>query len=99
MLFVEPSSRCTLTDLLKGRGKTSGLLCGCKVDRASSSSGIETPTGGHCIDHDDYDPEDEDDGDEWLKSIAPCSRPGAVPSHIHIKVPVDEKQGKKKFFN
>ncbi|KAF5358277.1 hypothetical protein D9756_001647 [Leucocoprinus leucothites] len=100
MLFVEPSSRCTLTDLLKGKGKTSGLLCGCKVDRKSSSaSGIETPPGGHCVDHDDCDPEDEDDGDEWLKNIAPCSRPGVEPSHVHIKVPVDEKQGKKKFFN
>ncbi|KXN85465.1 Serine/threonine-protein kinase oca2 [Leucoagaricus sp. SymC.cos] len=99
MLFVEPSARCTLTDLLKGRGKASGLLCGCRVDRSQrSSSGIETPPGGHCVDHDDCDPEDEDDGDEWLKSIVSCSRPGVTPCHIHIKVPVDEKQAKKKFF-
>lgn len=100
MLFVEPSARCTLTDLLKGRGKTSGLLCGCEVDRSKrgASSGIDTPPGGHCIDHDDYDPEDEDDGDEWLKSIVPCSRPGVQPCHVHIKVAVDEKQGKRKFF-
>lgn len=100
MLFVEPSSRCTLTDLLKGRGKTSGLLCGCEVGRkrGSGSSGIETPPGGHCVDHDDCDPDDEDDGDDWLRSIVPCSRPGAQPSHVHIKVAVDEKQGKRRFF-
>ncbi len=35
MLFVEPASRCTLTDLLKGRGKTSGLLCGCPRRRSA----------------------------------------------------------------
>jgi len=106
MLFVEPSSRCTFTDLLKGRGKASGLLCGCKVDPhsgrrtpASSSSGLETPPGGHCVDHDDCDPEDEDDGDEWLKNIKSCSQSGAEPCHVHIKVPVDEKQGRKKFFH
>jgi len=105
MLFVEPSSRCTFTDLLKGRGKASGLLCGCKVDPhsgrrtpASSSSGLETPPGGHCVDHDDCDPEDEDDGDEWLKNIKSCSQSGAG-CHVHIKVPVDEKQGRKKFFH
>lgn len=106
MLFVEPSSRCTFTDLLKGRGKASGLLCGCKVDPhngrrtpASSSTCLETPPGGHCVDHDDCDPEDEDDGDEWLKNIKSCSQSGAKPCHAHIKVPVDEKQGRKKFFH
>lgn len=100
MLFVEPSSRCTLTDLLKGRGKTSGLLCGCQVDRSKrgTSSGIDTPPGAHCVDHDDCDPEDEDDGDDWLTNIVPCSRPGAQPSHMHMKGPFDEKQGKKKLF-
>ncbi|KAF9453221.1 Pkinase-domain-containing protein [Macrolepiota fuliginosa MF-IS2] len=97
MLFVEPSSRCTLTDLLKGKGKTSGLLCGCEVGR-TKHSGIDTPPGGHCVDHDDCDPEDEDDGDDWLKSIEPCSRSGSQPCHVHIKAPVDEKQGKRKFF-
>lgn len=105
MLFVEPSSRCTFTDLLKGKGKASGLLCGCKVDPHSGrrtpapSSGIETPPGGHCVDHDDCDPEDEDDGDDWLKNIKSCSQSGVEPCHVHIKVPVDEKQGRKKFFH
>ncbi|KAJ7172570.1 Pkinase-domain-containing protein [Mycena filopes] len=91
MLFVEPSARCTLTDLLKGRGKSSNLLCGCQAH-----GGMDTP-GGPCADH-DCDPEEEDDGDEWLKSIEPCSREGVVPKHMHIKVTIAEKQGKRRFF-
>ena len=103
MLFIEPASRCTLTDLLKGRGKTSGLLCGCQRDKnvATSANGnVESSSSsfsmGHCVDHDDCD--EEDDGDEWLKSIQPCSIPGIVPNHVHIRVTVEEKQGKRKFF-
>jgi serine/threonine protein kinase len=93
MLFVEPTARCTLTDLLKGKGKTSALLCGC---HGHGSNGVDTPPGGHCEDH-DCDPEEEDDGDEWLKSIVPCSE-GVAPNHVHIKVTVDEKQHKRRFF-
>ena len=98
MLFVEPTSRCTLTDLLKGRGKTSGLLCGCKSATAGASAESPPPSFsmGHCVDHDDCD--EEDDGDEWLKSIESCSKPGIMPGHVHIKVAGEEKQGKRKFF-
>jgi hypothetical protein len=53
---------------------------------------------GHCVDHDDHDEEDEDEGDHWIKSLEPCSGEGVQPRHLHIKVAVDEKQGKKKFF-
>ncbi|KAJ6588078.1 kinase-like domain-containing protein [Mycena capillaripes] len=95
MLFVEPSGRCTLTDLLKGRGKSSSLLCGCHVD-ADGTSGVDT-SDELCADH-DYDSEEEDDGDEWLKSIEPCSREGVAPKHAHIKVAVAEKMGKRRFF-
>jgi len=64
---------------------------------SASANGVDTPGGGFCADH-DCDPEDEDDGDEWLRSIEPCSREGVVPKHMHIKVTVDEKQGKRRFF-
>jgi serine/threonine protein kinase len=94
MLYIEPSSRCTLTDLLKGKGKVSGLLCGCHVDR--SKSGIDTPPGSHCVDHGECDPEDEDNGDEWLTGVVPCSTSPSC-SHAHTKGLLDEKQ-KKKFF-
>jgi len=98
MLFVEPEARCTLTDLLKGRGKTSGLLCGCHRHGGDSQShGIDTPPGV-CQDH-NLSAEEEDDGDAWLKSIETCSTPGVTqPNHSHIKVTVDEKAHKRRFF-
>jgi hypothetical protein len=101
MLHVEPEARCTLTDLLKGRGKTSGLLCGCHRHGDGSSSpppGIDTPPGV-CQDH-DLSADEEDDGDAWLKSIKTCSilKPNAKPEHTHIKVTVDEKVHKRRFF-
>ena len=163
MLHVEPAGRCTLTDLLKGRGKTSGLLCGCDLGKTrhqrrqeaeevaaqnasahlaqsvtalaqqqrdnsdvvsmagsarsnkTKSSGTwtpgsvkgkeisisspESPPNGvqHCMDHDE-DSEEEDDGDEWLSSIVPCSLPGVKPAHHHIRVAVDEKATKTRRF-
>ncbi|KAH9857003.1 hypothetical protein C2E23DRAFT_865638 [Lenzites betulinus] len=88
MLFVEPSARCTLSDLLRGRGKSNDLLCGC------NSHDRDSP---RCADH-CHAPEDEDEGDEWLRGIVPCSKEGAAPAHQHIKVDVDEKHSKRRFF-
>lgn len=89
MLFVEPSARCTLTDLLKGKGKSNDLLCGC------NSHDKDSP---RCQDH-CCSPEEEDEGDEWLKSIMPCSQAQlSPPPHSHIKVTVDEKHHKRRFF-
>lgn len=88
MLFVEPTARCTLTDLLRGKGKSNDLLCGCHTHDKDSPK---------CEDHID-EPEDEDEGDEWLRSIQPCSREGVQPLHTHIKVTVDEKAHKRRFF-
>ncbi|KAI0831426.1 hypothetical protein BC628DRAFT_1311672 [Trametes gibbosa] len=88
MLFVEPSARCTLSDLLRGKGKSNDLLCGC------NSHDKDSP---RCQDH-CHTPEEEDEGDEWLKSIVACSTPGVVPGHHHIKVDVDEKHSKRRFF-
>ena len=98
MLFVEPEARCTLTDLLKGRGKSSGILCGCaRHVGGSRSQGIDTPPG-LCQDH-DLSAEEEDDGDAWLKSIKTCSTFGVSRSgHTHIKVTVEEKAHKRRFF-
>ncbi|KAF8350785.1 hypothetical protein F5887DRAFT_317589 [Amanita rubescens] len=82
MLFVEPSGRCTLSDLLKGKGKMSDLLCGCAAARARTKPGNVPDTSG-CADH-NWDPEEEDDGDEWLKSIGTCSVPSQLRQHINI---------------
>ncbi|KAF8628381.1 hypothetical protein AX15_003907 [Amanita polypyramis BW_CC] len=97
MLFVEPAGRCTLSDLLKGRGKTNDLLCGCAAVRAQARITATVPDTGHCEDH-NWGPEEEDEGDEWLKNIVPCSASHIVPNHSHIKVTVNEKSTKRKFF-
>ncbi|KAJ3852696.1 kinase-like domain-containing protein [Lentinula lateritia] len=118
MLHVEPGARCTLTDLLKGRGKHGNLLCGCQAGfphlnidgkpglngSVNGDSGINSSTSTlstvhqpYCVDH-DCEPEEEDNGDPWLTSIIPCSTLGVKPDHVHIKVAIDEKAGKRKLF-
>ncbi|KAL6305426.1 hypothetical protein BKA93DRAFT_228600 [Sparassis latifolia] len=88
MMFVEPSARCTLTDLLYGRGRSNDLLCGC------NSHDKDSP---RCADH-VHEPQDEDAGDEWLTGIVACSVEGVKPTHTHIKVPMDDKQKNRRFF-
>jgi len=79
--------RCTLTDLLKGRGKLPSLLCGCK-NHAGSTNGVDTPPSFECEDH---RPGEEEGGDEWLKTVECYSIPGTVPSHVHTKIAIDEE--------
>jgi len=90
MMFIEPSARCTIQDLLCGTGKKSGLVCMC--GGAECGGGLNTPP-----DADDED--DEDDGDAWLNSIVPCSHipDGVAPTHVHSRVPIDDKGHKKRF--
>lgn len=106
MMHVEPSARCTLSDLLRGRGKHSVLLCGCPAHSqggaapaaGESTEVVQHDTGSICEDH-SCDPEDVDDGDDWLKSIVPCSRNGAAArDHTHTKVVIDTKPAKKRLF-
>lgn len=106
MMHVEPSGRCTLSDLLRGRGKgkVDGLRCLCGGE--TCGGGLNTPPHEKT----EYDGTDEegsvedeegDDGDEWLKGIETCSAYAALGKpapHEHCKVPIDEKQGKKRFF-
>jgi len=121
-MAIEPTARCTLTDLLKGKGKGSSLLCGCLLPSSSANSissassvrsgvsiasscgtvrsGIDSPPACFvCEDH-DCSPEEEDDGDEWLKGISQCSSlaKGATPLHSHVRMPQEEKPAKKRFF-
>jgi len=96
MLHVDPEQRCTLTDLLLGRGKLSKLLCGGVDgnDRDGTSSIVPDENEDYCVDTE----AEVDEGDEWLKSVAPCSRSGVTPEHVHMKVQVDDKQSKRRFF-
>jgi hypothetical protein len=61
-------------------------------------NGIDTPPGLACEDHCGLDPDDEDDGDEWIKGIQACSGSHVEYNHTHIKIAVEEKQHKRKFF-
>ncbi|THH33960.1 hypothetical protein EUX98_g228 [Antrodiella citrinella] len=88
MMFLEPTARCTLTDLLQGRGKSDDLLCGCRSHDKDSPK---------CSDHLD-DPVEEDEGDDWLANIQPCSMESVQPTHVHVKIPIDDKAHKKRFF-
>ncbi|KAJ3977974.1 kinase-like domain-containing protein [Lentinula raphanica] len=50
MMHLDPSTRCTLTDLLKGRGKHDNLLCGCGCsdpDTDADSGFLHTADGDH----------------------------------------------------
>jgi len=104
MLYIDPSRRATLGELLRGRGKPSGLVCRCGGKecggRLNNSPGHSEPTE-----------DDEDDGEEWLSTIRPCSyaKIAAIenihcddcepsPAHTHTKVAVAEKAHKKRFF-
>lgn len=93
MLAVEPTIRCTFSDLLKGRGHDD-MMCPC--GSADCGGNISLPpaelTG--------VSPEDIDHGDEWIQNIECCShlQPGQKPGHSHIKV-AEEKPAKKKFFH
>ncbi|KAL5490292.1 HRK1 [Sanghuangporus weigelae] len=97
MMHIEPTARCTLSDLLKGKGKHSALLCGCTTafDNRPSESGIDSP--GYCQDH-CCERGEEDDGDEWLKSIVPCYASSKPSDHTHVKVVAEDKPPKKRFF-
>lgn len=95
MLHVEPGKRCTLGDLLVGRGRGGRLLCGCQSSEDGentkpTASPIATKAPHFCQDH-TLLPGELDDGDEWLSSIRPCSAlaQGELPAHVHIKVAED----------
>lgn len=93
MLAVEPSIRCTLSELLVGRGKDS-LHCHCG---AEDCGGMQyTDEAQERTEHEWED----DHGDEWMKNIACCSHPGgATDHHSHIKVVQEESKIKKKLFH
>jgi serine/threonine protein kinase len=95
MMHVEPYGRCTLSDLLVGSGKSKGLVCKCggavcggDMNKNHSPSAMIGDDGCELV-------EEEDDGDDWIKSITPCSVAGCTPDHTHVKPHVEEK---KKFF-
>ena len=96
MMHIEPTGRCTLSDLLVGTGKAGGLVCKC--------GGLEC--GGEMNNHRDDTADGvgecgavagEDDGDQWLKDIVTCARTDCKPSHTHIRIALEETKTKRFF--
>lgn len=95
MLSVEPSIRCTLSDLLKGLGNDA-LVCRC--GGVECGGGMNTPPGTASPPNEAED--GTETGDEWLKSISCCSHfGGAHTAHSHVKIEAgSEEKTKKRFF-
>ncbi|KAG8748718.1 serine/threonine protein kinase [Ceratobasidium sp. 414] len=92
MMFIEPSARCTIGAVL--HGTKGGLVCGC----GGKECGGEM---NHHASENETGEEGEVEGtDEWLSSIVPCSclTPGQKPDHSHVKIAVDDKAPKRRFF-
>lgn len=96
MMHIEPTGRCTLSDLLVGTGKAGGLVCKCSglicggemnMHRGASADGTD---GCGAI-------EEEDDGDEWMKDVVTCARANCKPDHTHVRIALEETKTKKFF--
>jgi serine/threonine protein kinase len=96
MMTIEPTQRCTLQDLVIGRGRVDGILCGCEGTRVKS--GFRPSLGQPCADHDCRYQGELDDGDDWVKSISICSDVDNSATHTHVKLQIEEKPAKKRFF-
>lgn len=97
MLCVDPAMRTTMGTLLWGRRGNSAIValaegeeCACE-DWESEDEEEQRENG------DDEWPEDDEDGDEWVRSIETCTESGA-PKHMHVRIQGEEKSFKKKFF-
>lgn len=94
MMTIDPLARCTLSDLLEGRGKDA-LRCRC--GGVECGGGMNTPPGTVTPPNEPEEGEAIDDGDDWLKSVACCSHPGGShPAHDHVKIEPEEGPTKKK---
>ena len=106
MMTVDPVGRCTLSDLLEGRGKDhlrcrcGGAECGGGMNTPPNGrhgGGLTPPSGERAAPTTDDDDEADDVGDEWIKQIGCCSHPGGSrPAHEHVKIEVEEGPTKKK---
>ncbi|KAG8217831.1 Pkinase-domain-containing protein [Butyriboletus roseoflavus] len=105
MLCFDPKARTTMGQLLWGRGGGDGIIaleegekCGCERDRVSEDNDEDGDEDDHDDDGQDSDEEyDEDLGDSWVRGIDSCTEK-AEPTHVHVRIPADEKSSKRRFF-
>jgi hypothetical protein len=93
---------CTCAPVIEKVGK---CLC---HEPGRHEEEVEKAEEGKENEEEDVDDEEEEDvgedgekrdgTDPWLMAIMPCSIEGEAPQHVHIKIPVDEKAHKRRFF-
>ncbi|CAO1633792.1 unnamed protein product [Parajaminaea phylloscopi] len=112
MMAVEPGLRCTLGDLLRGRRFSDGnspLARTPVMSRSNSTDALNLAHGNL------NDPalaslnralpaefeDDDDNGDEWLRSIRTCAqlRKDEKPDHPHTKMATEESKKKHGLFH
>lgn len=120
MMAVEPSLRCTLGDLLRGRRFSDGNS---PLTRTPVMSRVNSSDALNSLNHHNSasamsDPallslnrrlpaefeDDDDQGDDWLKSIRTCAAlevegKGETPDHPHVKIQPEETKKKHGFFH
>lgn len=97
MLCVDPAMRTTMGALLWGRRGCSSIVALAEGEECACEDG-----GSECESEDDQDEDDEwsvddEDGDEWVRSIETCTESGD-PKHVHVRIQNEEKSFRKKFF-
>ncbi|KAG9318807.1 Pkinase-domain-containing protein [Chiua virens] len=106
MLCFDPKVRTTMGQLLWGKCGGGGMVALEEGEQCSCANHLETEDADGEDDHeldDDDDCEDSDEeydedlGDPWVKDIDTCAGK-EVPTHVHVRIPTDEKNSKKRFF-
>ncbi|KAG1754530.1 Pkinase-domain-containing protein [Suillus lakei] len=98
MLCVDPKLRTTMGELLWGLRDAGGIIALAEGDECGCEDGeCESETEEQDENEDEDGVEDNEDGDEWVRSIETCTEIGG-PKHVHVRIQSEEKSFKKRFF-
>lgn len=82
-------------ELLWGQRDVGGIIALAEGDECSCEDGESEEEQN---DNEDEDAAgDDEDADEWVRSIETCTESGA-PKHVHARIQNEEKSFKKRFF-
>ena len=97
MLCVDPAMRTTMGALLWGRRGSNAIVALADGEECACENGEFESEEEQQYDEDDEWPEDDEDGDEWARSIETCTESG-TPKHVHVRIQSEAKGFRKKFF-
>jgi len=83
--------------LLWGRRGSNAIVALADGEECACENGESESEEEQQYDEDDEWPEDDEDGDEWARSIETCTESGA-PKHVHVRIQSEAKGFRKKFF-